>query len=245
MLAGDRLFVLVGGSEGINLVAFDPATGKTLLAVGQARKGSYATPVLGILGGVHQMVVAAGDIIYGVRPDSNDILWSHEGLSYPDRDPLLLPGGRVFLAFQEYAAMLELAGQPLQARELWRSERLSFSYSLAVYHEGAIYAYGAERLTCLDASSGSIVWEQGVGDGALIRIDDHVVAYGTMTGKLHLVEASRDGFVEVASRLVFPSGGSVTPPSFAAGRIFLRGRKQIAAVRLVSIPPNEPRGKLL
>jgi len=169
-----------------------------------------------------------------VTPGTGDILWSHGDLPYPDRDPLLLPEGRIFVPFQEYGAMLQVAGDgaPRDVRELWRSEFLKNSYSPAVHHEGAVYGAGSGYLACLSAAGGETLWKRRFGDISLIRVDDHLVVFGSMSGRLHLVPASPAGYTEAATLSVFSGGHSLTPPSFAAGRIFLRGAREIAAVRV-------------
>ncbi len=241
VLRGNRLYVMVGGQEGNNLVAFDPATGEVLLSVGYGKQGSYATPVVDVAGDRPQIVVPAGDKVYAVR-GAGELLWSYSGLSYPDRDPLLLPGDRVFMAFQEYAVMLDVSEklQPSQVREIWRSERLGNSYSPAVHHEGAIYGFGGDHLTCVKATTGEVLWRHAMGDGSLVRVDDHLVVMAAMRGQLHLVAARPDAYQETAATLtVFPPGNhSPTPPSAGAGRVFLRGKSEMVVVRLVGASPT-------
>jgi outer membrane protein assembly factor BamB len=232
VLVDGRLFVLAGGREGHNLIAFDPATGETLTSLGPATQGSYATPVVGVVGGKRQLVVPAANSLYAVGSDDGDPLWSHAGLPYPDRTPLLLEEDRVFVPFQEFGTMLEVT-ESGDVREIWRSERLSRSYSPAVHHAGAIYGFGGPRLMCLDVASGETLWQQRLGEGSLVRVDDHLIVSSSMGGRLTLVAASPEGYLEKAALKVFPSGGSsFTPPSFGAGRIFLRGATEIAAIRL-------------
>ncbi|MDH3224534.1 MAG: PQQ-like beta-propeller repeat protein [Gemmatimonadota bacterium] len=232
VLVDGRLFVLAGGREGHNLIAFDPATGEVLTSGGPATQGSYATPVIGVVAGKRQLVVPAANSLYAVGSDGGDALWSHAGLPYPDRAPLLLEAGHVFIPFQEFGAMLEVT-ESGDVRELWRSEGLRNSYSPAVHHAGAIYGFGGPRLMCLDVASGETLWQHRLGEGSLVRVDDHLIVSSSMGGGLTLVAASPDGYREKAALEVFPSGGSsFTPPSFGAGRIFLRGAKEIAAIRL-------------
>ncbi len=233
VLSNGRLFVLAGGGEGHNLIELDPSSGKILTALGPAAQGSYSTPIPGAVAGETQLIVPAGDRLYGVRPAGGEPVWSHGGIPYPDRAPLVLAGGRVFVAFQEYAAMFEVSPTPWTVRELWRSEQLANSYSPTVHHLGSLYGIGGGRLRCLDAATGKTLWQQPAGMGTLIRIDDHLAFFGTRSGRLSLVEASPSGFVVAATLEAFgPGQHGVTAPSFGAGRIFLRGAKEIAAVRL-------------
>ncbi len=241
VLSEGRLVVLAGGREGYNLVVFDPDSGDVLTSLGPAEQGSYSTPVAGTLAGEPQLIMPAGDRLYGVRwgdakraaagPAPAEQLWSRLEIPYPDRSPVVLSGGRVFLAFQEYAAMFEVSPESWTVSELWRSVPLSDSYSPAVHHRGSIYGIGSGQLLCLDAATGKTRWQKGASMGSLIRIDDHLVYFGARNGRLRLVAATPDGFVETATVSSTLRGGA-TPPSFGAGRIFLRGEDEIAAVRL-------------
>ncbi len=233
VLSEGRLSVLAGGREGHNLIVFDPESGDVLAASGPAEQSSYSTPVTGTLAGEPQLIVPAGDRLYGLRAESIEPAWSHAGIPFPDRSPLVLPDGRIFTAYQEYAAMVEVAPGSRTARELWRSELLSNSYSPAVHHQGSLYGIGGGQILCLDAATGKALWRQRLGRGSLIRIDDHLAVFGSMSGRLHLVPASPAGFMQIASLPVFPRGDhGATPPSFGAGRIFVRGSGEIVAVRL-------------
>ncbi len=234
LLADGRLFALAGGREGYNLVGLDPGTGEILTALGPGHQGSYSTPVLVDVAGAAQLIVPAGDRLYGVEPRGGKPVWSHGGIPYPDRAPLVLPGGRVLMAFQEHAALFDVTPDSGTVRELWRSQQLAESYSPVVHHRGSLYGIGRGQLLCLDAASGKTLWQRRVGMGALIRIDDHLAFFDSRQGRLSLVAASPAGFEEVATLQVFgPGQHGVTAPSFGAGRIFVRGSKAIAAVRLV------------
>ncbi|MGD8376700.1 MAG: PQQ-binding-like beta-propeller repeat protein [Acidobacteriota bacterium] len=235
VLHDGKLFLMVGGQKGVNLAAFDPATGKLLLSVDQGRYASYATPVPAGVDADAALIVPAGDRLYAVDPESGRVLWSYDGLSYPDRDPLVLPEERLFVPLQEHAVMLQVqrGGEAATVRELWRSERLQNSYSPAVLHEGSFYGFGGGSMMCLDASNGAVRWTQPLQGGSLIRVDDHLVALSSTQGILRVVPATPAGYTEAASIAVFAPGDyTAIAPSFGAGRIFLRGGRELAAVRL-------------
>ncbi len=130
--------------------------------------------------------------------------------------------------------MFEVSAATWDVRELWRTEGLSNSYSATVHHLGALYGIGNGRLTCLDAATGQALWEQRVGMSSLVRVDDHLVVFGALSGELRLVAARPDRYSEVAILPVFPNRqNGPAAPSFGAGRIFVRGLQEIAAVRIV------------
>ncbi len=232
VLVDGLLVVLVGGAEQHNLVAFEPATGEIAWSVFHAGQPSYSSPVAGTLAGRRQIVVPAGDRLYAVRPEDGSLLWSHGDLGYPDRNPLLLPGDRIFLALQATAVMLrvEARGDALATTELWRTESLWFSYSPAVHLEGSIYGLGKDRLVCLDADTGAARWQHRLAEGSLILVGGHLLVLEQIQGSLHVVAADPTGFRKRASLRVFDPAPAFAPPSFADGVIFLRNHREMVAV---------------
>ncbi len=236
LIENGLVIVLAGGEKSHNLVAFDKATGETAWSVYHAKQGSYSSPVAGTLGGRRQIVVPAGDKLYAVDGSSGSLLWAHEGLPYPDRNPVLLPGDRIFMPVEEAGVMLRLAGEGRTRRleESWRVDHLKDSYSPAVFSGGFLYGFDHNFLTCLDTASGEARWRQQLSGGSLILVDDHLLVLGQISGKLHLVAASPEGYRERARAQVFEAGqSSFAPPSFAAGRIFLRSSEEMAAYAVV------------
>jgi hypothetical protein len=67
-------------------------------------------------------------------------------------------------------------------------------------------------------------------EGTLVGIGEHLLVLNRGSGNLHLVKASPAGFSEVFQTAVFtPGATSITGPSTAGNRIFLRNVEEIAA----------------
>lgn len=235
LLVDDLVVVLVGGKGGHNLVAFDQATGEIVWSVFHARRSSYASPVVMTIAGERQIVAPADDKLYAVRPDDGALIWSHEGLGYLDRIPLHLSGDRVFLAQENGAVMLRIsrAESGWTADEVWRTRELKDSYSPAVHHEDSIFGFNGSFLTCLDAATGERRWSRQMSSGSLILVDGHLLVLDAFSGRLTVVAARPDKYVErgaVEAVTITEGAGSYASPSFAGGRIFVRGGEEIAAI---------------
>ncbi len=236
LVAGSRLIVQVGGATH-NLAAFDKASGKLLWAVNHSKASVYASPVLGVVAGRNQVVVHAGDIVYGAAPEDGALLWSHPlgPVVEADRPPLILPGDRVVLSRWEDSRLLQIepGASGLKAREVWKSPRLRGSYSPTVLHQGHLYAMGGPNLMCVDPATGNIVWREKVYPGSLILVDGHLMHLGEQSGELRVVAARSSGYTQRLKTPVFNAGAmSSTTPSFAQGRVLLRNVEEIVALEV-------------
>lgn len=245
LVGGERLYVLAGGAHDHNLVALDVSSGEVLWSTFHAPSGTYASPVMATIGGERQLVVPAGDRLYGVLPEDGTLRWSTEGVvpSYPN--PLVLPGDRIFLGLEQSGgALLRLSRKSdgWQAAELWRKSDLHETYSPAVYLDGVVYTFSGSHLVALDPDSGRQLWslsEEGQEwvAGSLIAVDGRlVVLRGT---RLDVFAATREGGRRLASLPVFgPDGGWYAPPSYASGRIYVRNGSEVVTVEVVSSKPH-------
>ena len=237
LLVDGRVVVLVGGRERHNLVAFDQETGAVDWSVFHAKRGSYASPVLLTIDGQRQIVAPADDRLYAVRPEDGSLLWSHDGLGYLDRIPLQLSSGRLFFAQETRATMLRVARgeNAWRTDEMWTTGDLQNSYSPAVHHRGSIYGFNGNFLTCLDGETGETRWRHQMGLGSLVLVDGHLVVLDAASGRLTVVEARSDKYVEraaVAALQDSEKGGAYASPSYAGRRIFVRGAEEVVAVEV-------------
>ncbi len=236
LVAGSRLIVPAGGTTH-NLVAFDKVNGKLLWTANHSKATGYASPVLGTLAGRTQIVVHAGDTVYGAAPEDGALLWSHTlgPVIESDRPPLVLPGDRVVLSRWEDSRLLQIekGAAGLAAREVWKSPRLRGSYSPTVFHGGHLYAMGGPNLLCVDPATGNIVWREKVYPGSLILVDGHLLHLGEQSGELRVAPASPSGYRQKLKAAVFNAGAtSSTTPSFADGKVLMRNVEEIVAMEL-------------
>jgi outer membrane protein assembly factor BamB len=237
VLTGGLTIVQAGGEKQHHMLAFDAATGKLAWTAQHGAGAAYVTPVLATVHGVTQIVTVANDKVLGIKPSDGTLLWSHArpNENEPSRPPLVLPDGRVLVHSWQEAALLKVTaeGGAFKAAEVWRSPLLKASYSPTVFHDGYLYGLNGQYLVCLDPAAGEVKWRQKVYGGNLILVDGHLVLLAESAGDLRVVEASPAGYKEKLKALVFnPGASSITGPSWAGGRIFVRNVEELVALEI-------------
>jgi outer membrane protein assembly factor BamB len=97
----------------------------------------------------------------------------------------------------------------------------------SVLWKGHVYGFdgnvkGKAELACIDYKTGKTKWSQkGLGTGSLILADGKLIVLGEK-GELAIVEASPDGYKELAIAQVLPRKKCWTAPVLANGRIYAR-----------------------
>jgi len=235
LIEGQLVYVPTGGEKSPGLLALDRRTGRLVWSAAPGQNPSYASPIVGTLAGTRQVISAAGDRIFAVTPDTGQLLWrvkgpgSGEGVANP---PIILPDDRVLLTFWTEAVLLKVArdGDAFTATELWRSPRLRSAYSPTIFRDGFLYGFSGPFLLCMEAATGDIRWRQRLYEGTLVGMGPHLLVLSRASGNLHVVNATPAGFSEVFQAPVLtPGATSITGPSAAGNRVFLRNVEEIAA----------------
>jgi outer membrane protein assembly factor BamB len=235
LVSGANVVVQIGGETG--LVAFERASGRVAWSASHSKTSGYASPILATLAGTPQLLALANDVVYAVRPTDGALLWTHptgwqdEAMRAP-----LAAGDRVLISGVNEAKLIEVRkdGAGFRASEAWRTPRLKNSLSPTVLHEGHLFGFNSGYLTCLDAASGDLAWRERTYAGSLILVDGHLLILGAESGELRIGRASPAAYEERLRVPVFNAGAtSVTGPSFANGRVFLRNLEEIVALEVI------------
>ena len=238
LVDGNLVVIYGGGEKAGGLFAFDRATGKQVWHAAHSKSPGYASAVSATLAGVRQIVAGAGDRIFAVSPSDGRLLWSVAGPSAGEElsnSPMVLPDDRVLLSYWGEAVMLKVSrdGENLTATQLWRSPRIRNTNGPAIYRDGHLYGFGGPILVCVDAATGDVKWRQRTYEGSLVGVGDHLLLLGRGSGELTVVRASPEGYAEIAKHPVFtPGSTSITGPSVAGTRVFLRNVEEIVALQI-------------
>ena len=238
LVDGALVIVPTGGAKN-GLLAFDRASGRLRWSALPGLSRGYSSAVAATVAGTRQVIVVRGDRVAAVSPDDGRELWSAPGLGASEEilnSPLLLPGDRVLLTHAKESFLLRLVRREgrFVAEEVWRSPRVKVSMSPTIHLDGSLYAFSSAQLVCIDPATGEIRWRERTGDGTLAAAGRTLVLI-MRSGDLVIADASPQGYREASRTKAFATGGStVTGPSLANGRLYVRGTKELAAFTLGS-----------
>ena len=244
LVEGGQVLVHAGGRENDRtLLAFDAATGEPAWAARGAQRTFYASPVVADLAGTRQVIVHHAvpgppsiSGLVALRLSDRAVLWQHtleRNLSF--ETPVVLPPDRVLLLTWNGAHALRVAAKDgkLAAEPAWQTTDLSADVSPPVRHEGHLYGFGGDFLASLDARTGQVAWKEKLYRGSVILVDGHLIVLSVASGQVRVVEATPAGYREKARLEVLKRGSRAeTPPSFAAGRIYVRNDEEVVAIEV-------------
>lgn len=234
LAAQNALIVLTGRPGGGAVTAYDSNTGKMLWSKGDDTV-SYQSPILAKVGGREQVVASTNHHLMGLEPTSGEILWQHrhtaeqgEGIARP------VPMGedRFLLQLEEGAVAFQVTGtgSTFKVEEKWRANAFGNTFAEPVFHEGHLYGFTGNFLTCVDATTGTQKWKSRPPGGRSLTLVDGHLAIVSAQGELVIAAASPAGFEEKARVKAFERS-SYTAPTVAGGRFLVRDLKEVASIR--------------
>jgi len=238
LVEGTLVIVPTGGGKSRGLLAFERSTGRLAWQTPHHKTPAYSSAVAATIAGVHQIVVAAGDRVYAVSPGDGRLLWSIDGLGASvaiATSPIVLPGDRVLYGSWDETVMVKVSKEQsvLRAAEVWRTPRLRAYNGPVIHRSGLLFAVVGPQLVCADAATGEVRWRERTGEGTLVGFGEHLLWLGQSSGELRIVRASAEGYAERFKAQVFrPGVTSVTGPSYADGRLYVRNLREMAAFAL-------------
>jgi outer membrane protein assembly factor BamB len=240
LVTGDLVVVPAGGEKSRGLLAFDRRTGALRWSTPHSKSRGYSSAVLATIGGARQIVAVAGDRVYGVAPADGRVLWNLAGpdpIDVTSNSVIVLPGDRLLYGTWNHSVLAKVTrqGDTFTAAEVWRSTRLRAYNGPTIHRDGFLYTFAGPQLICADLETGAIKWQERMGAGTLMGLGPYLVVLGQTSGELRVVRASPERYQEISRTAVLkPEVTSVTGPSVAGNRLFLRNVREVAAFGLDS-----------
>lgn len=230
------LVVQTGGPEGHAISGFHPDSGELLWHTGNDRV-EYQSPMALGLDGTTLVLAVTSESVLGLVPQTGEVLFRHvlpAEADYVATQPVPLGDGKVLLLGRRRSGLYQVSKTDggYEIAEVWTTRGLRGTYTIPVPYEGHLYGYSGNFLTCIDAATGETVWKsRPPGLGTLALVDGRLFIQ-LRSGDLVVAGASSEGFRE-ETRLAALDGGSLTAPSFAGGRFYVRNLTQIASVGVI------------
>ncbi|HWE02377.1 MAG TPA: PQQ-binding-like beta-propeller repeat protein [Tepidisphaeraceae bacterium] len=243
LIDGDLLYVAAGGA-GESFIAFNKKSGAVAWKSG-TEKITQATPVIGTILGVRQVVFFTQSGLVSVAPDSGKELWKYPfKYSTSTAASPVICGDIVYCAagynVGSGACKITKEGGGLAAVQIWRltgNKPVANHWSTPVYNDGYLYGmfsfkeYGSGPLKCVEVATGKVMWEKaGFGAGQVILAGDKLLAL-TDDGQIVAVQATPTGYAEI-SRAQAVTGKCWSTPALSDGRLYVRSTKEGACLEL-------------
>jgi outer membrane protein assembly factor BamB len=231
-----------GAKDGLSVVAYDLASGEPRWR-GEAEGLGYVSPHLATLDGVRQVVQVTQQGVFGLAPESGELLWRHDWPTTANADRVVQPAvvddgaailvGTAFGMGTRKIAVSRDASGAWTASEVWTSRGLKPYYNDMVVHRGTAYGFDGNILSAIDVATGERQWKGGrYGNGQMLLLaDQDLLLVVSEKGELALVRASPAGYEELA-RTPAIEGKTWNHPILVDGVVYLRNAEEMAAYRL-------------
>jgi len=237
-IAGDRIFVPVGSTNGATLVCFDKKTGKELWRAGNDNT-AYSSVMTGTLAGVPQAVHFTADALMGVDAASGKILWRvplKTGAKRHACTPVIGPDSVVVASTNIGTQKFHIVktGLDVAAEKAWANMQCKTILATPTLFGKYLFTIGPTDhadLECLDFETGNQIWAQpGFGDYAsLTTVNDKILVLNS-TGELILVQADPTEYKELGrTQLCAKTWAS---PAYADGKIYVKDEAHLTAYAL-------------
>jgi len=244
LIEGNLAIVQPGGKKG-SVVAFDKFTGKLAWTSGTDAAG-YSSPLAATCAGVRQIVVATGESILGLRPETGEVLWKQEWSTAHNANiaaPVAV-GEYVFCSsgYSKGCVLLHLVakGAGVKAERVYfrKARVMQNHHSTSVFRDGFLYGFDQDALRCVDFRAGEPRDEWVAKDssggriakGSLILADKSLLGL-TQTGTLFLADADPEEF-RFRGKIEGVLKGSEcwAVPTLVDGRIYVRDGEKVVCL---------------
>jgi outer membrane protein assembly factor BamB len=231
IVEGRLVITHTGGPNGA-IAAFDNLTGELVWQTDPEPAG-YSSPIAVTLASTRQIVFFSGVGLLGLSPETGKVLWRYpwETTDYCNIATPISAGPYLFISsgYDQGCALLEITNQPdgtWRSAPVYAHQRMRCHFSSPVLHEGHLYGFDNDLLTCMDFRTGEIKWRQrGFGKGSLLVADGHLIVLGD-DGKLALVAADPDVY-RLVSSFRFSKSRCWSVPALANGKLYVRDQDQL------------------
>lgn len=231
LIDGDRVIVTPGGDRA-TMVALNKQTGDVLwqTAVPGNPQAGYASAIKATVNGRLQYINFCHSGLFGVDAQTGRALWGDNNAANGTANcssPIEL-GNKVFYAsgYGTGGALLDLGDNTPRPRLVYKTEKMKNHHGGMVEVDGFIYGANDNILTCLNAQTGAITWQDrlfGNGKGAITYADGNLY-FRSENGPMYLIEGNPQEF-KLISQFDQPERSSKMAwarPVVVDGKLFLR-----------------------
>ena len=256
LLIEDVVVVFAGGQPK-SVIAYDQVSGEPRWTA-TAGKSSYSSPQYFEAGGVPQILMYSELGLVSLSPIDGHELWRH---AWPQEQAARIVQPHVISDDNSHQILLgtgygvgtrSISVEPEPAEKVgedgsgeaasrvewaviegWTSRHLKPYFNDFVSHEGHLYGFDGNIVTCVNVETGERRWKRGrYGNGQLLLLaDQDLLLIVSEKGDLVLVEANSERHRQLA-RISAVQGKTWNHPVIAHGKLFVRNGEEVVCFEL-------------
>ena len=234
-IENNLLIMNVGGSgENKSIAAIDKSNGEVLWTT-HSDLAAYSTPIAIEVHDRRQFIFVTANNVVSVSLQGQ-VNWKYPWLGgslIKIAMPVFIPPDKIFVSasYDIGAVLLRIDSKGPSVQEVWKSKIMRNHFHSSIFVDGHIFGFDNATLKCIEPETGKQKWaKRRLGKGSLIYADGHFIVLSER-GKLVLVEANPERYLEKGSVQVF-KGKTWTSPTLSGGKLFLRNQKEIVCLNL-------------
>jgi outer membrane protein assembly factor BamB len=231
LVDGNKVIVTPGG-DGASIVALDKMNGKTIWTTKElSDPAGYSSCQVVDIQGVRTIIGFTARAGVGVRATDGKLMWRYEPVANRTANITtpIFHDNKVFYtsAYSTGCALLGLkaAGGEIKAEEIYFSREMQNHHGGVVLLNGHLYGFSNAILTCIEFSTGKLVWrDRSVGKGTLTVADGnlYLLSENNVVG---LAEATPAGYKEKGRFQIEDQGKpSWAHPVVCGGKLYIRNQ---------------------
>lgn len=231
----------VGGKTGHAFIAFEKKNGQVIWR-SHTDKLTYSSPMAFTISGRRQIIFFNESGLHAVSPENGEVLWHYKWEETINiATPIFIAPDKIFISssYGKGAVLLKITNRDgrFAIEPIWNNDTMRNHFNSSVLAGNYLYGFDNAVLKCIAADTGEQKWlKRRLGKGSLIYADGQFIVLSER-GKLILIEANSDQYIETASFQIL-KGRCWTPPSFSDGRLFLRNRVEIVCLNMMNQKPG-------
>ncbi len=234
LVDGNKLIVSPGGTNA-GIVALDKMTGAEIWRTKElSDQTGYASCIIAEVGGVRTYINFTSTAAVGVRASDGKLMWRYANVAnkVANCTTPIFADNKVFFssAYGTGGALLNLTAQngEVKAEEAYFTKEMQNHHGGMVLVDGYLYGFSNAILTCIEFSTGKVMWkDRSVGKGSIGYADGMLYLLGEKQ-LVGLAEANPKAYVEKGRFPINDRGwDSWAHPVIIGGKLYIRNQNEL------------------
>ncbi len=229
IIEDQKLIVQCDDEESQIIYAFNPVNGAIIWQTKRKSEIGWSSPGIVEINGQKIVVTLTCFAVEGFDLATGKQLWSNECMRGEVAPSISFDGKVIYVANDNACAA---AIDPLTGKSLWENEDIDLpDVSSPIVVNDMVYLFTSGGIiVCLDSKTGEMLWDHETDEGfysSAILVKDKIVAID-MAGIGYTITPDREKYIEIEQNQF--EEGVVATPSFANGRMYIRGMKTLYCI---------------